>query len=471
MPSKSSQPRVPRPPNSRRKPNPTSKPKSHATPSYFVLDTIFPSHIVNDRSLFTSYTPSNRIYRTAFGTDITIEGTGNVEVCVQAGGKSIIFTVHDCWHIPSSPHHFLSCLTVTSPTPNGRHQIMLAGRTPRILFPHKDRLITPNLPKYVPIAREQGYFVLKFKVPMKTPLPPEPAPANTKSSSLKFPSISLYALLCQPFAGLMLTRPSSLDEIGDEVIPLKDKGTFFTESDADHVSIGITGTFSPPPSFSGSPTSPLSLPPLPLPQHSSSSSSLFPPILISPQQFSSDTTVAVHVHDNSMCYASTDSNSAPYGGVDAPAGMDIPITLNQVGDVGIDVGSHGRVYVSSSSALEHHHYHQQQCQQQPYRFPSADSRQHQRFTTPPPALLPQLQHHHHPQNLPSPHVPPPPGLPLPPHHPAPPTVVYPSMMTQPSWIPYPISPYIPQFSPFNHGYQPIQQPGVTIAVGGYQHKC
>lgn len=141
-----------------------------------VLTTVFPSHVVNDRSLFMTYTPSNRVYQTALGTEITIEGTGNVEVHVLAGGKSIIFTIHDCWHVPSSPHHFLSSLSVTS----CGHQIMLADQISGFVFPQEHRLAEPNLPKYVPFAQEGGYFVLKFVVPSPTqvqvslpPLPPE----------------------------------------------------------------------------------------------------------------------------------------------------------------------------------------------------------------------------------------------------------------------------------------------------------
>ena len=161
MPSKllstRSQPRVPQLPNSQHKPNPTSKPNlplsTCAIPSCFVVDTIFPSHIVNNCALFTTHAPSNRVYWTAFENDITIAGTGNNKICVQAGArKTITFTVRDCWHIPSSSHNFLSCLTVTSPT--RRHQVMLTARTPRLFFSHKDCLATPNLPKCVPFMPE-----------------------------------------------------------------------------------------------------------------------------------------------------------------------------------------------------------------------------------------------------------------------------------------------------------------------------
>ena len=136
-------------------------PRTSMAPQYFVVTTVLPSHVANDRSLFTMYTPSHRVYQTAFGSEFTIEGTGNVEVHILAGGKSIIFTIHDCWHVPSSPHHFLSGLPIT---PRG-HRVMLTDQISGLLFPQKHRLAEPNLLKYVPFAREGGYFVLKFDVP------------------------------------------------------------------------------------------------------------------------------------------------------------------------------------------------------------------------------------------------------------------------------------------------------------------
>jgi hypothetical protein len=174
---------------------------------YFVVDTVLPSHVVNDRSLFTTYAPSKRVHRTAFGTEITIEGTGNVEVRVLAGGKTILFTIHDCWHVPSSPHHFLSSLTVT--TPSRGHHIMLAGRTPRLLFSQQRRLAKPNLPKYVPFAREGGYFVLKFDVPAQV--------SNLKCNPITQtpPSFSLQASLHHPFAGLSFHKTSMADYLSN----------------------------------------------------------------------------------------------------------------------------------------------------------------------------------------------------------------------------------------------------------------
>ena len=147
--------------------------------------------------------PSKEFTGQLLGLEITIEGTGNVEVRVLAGGKTILFTIHDCWHVPSSPHHFLSSLTVTSPS-RGFH-IMLADRTPRLLFPQQRGLAKPNLPKYVPFAwdLEGGYFVLKFDVPAPGQVSKcNPLIAVHPATTQTPPSFSLQALLHCPFAGL-----------------------------------------------------------------------------------------------------------------------------------------------------------------------------------------------------------------------------------------------------------------------------
>ena len=398
------------------KSNPTPKPNplpARVTPPYFVLDTILPSHIVNDRSLFTTYTASNHVYRTSFGNDIKIAGTGDVEICVQAGaGKTITFTVRDCWHIPSSSQNFLSCLTVTSPA--RRHQVMLAARTPRLLFPHKDRLATPNLPKYVPFTRERGFFVLKFKVPTKIPIPPEPAPADTKSSSQKL--LSLYASSCQPFAGLTFTRhsfcpspPHSLTT-SSSTLPQSNFHVSSSNSSLDvpvsPISYSVPSNFQPQslnsshehtnsPNIDTSQFPSLPQPTTAVPQtrsfshpvislHTSSSppfaglsdhepftgltrpsSSSFPPTLPSCQRLPSDIAVPVDVHVHRCAHPTgyTNVDFASHGDGDAPVNMDGLIVLNQSGDVGVDFGSHGGVNVASTSASE--------PQQHPHCLPSS----------------------------------------------------------------------------------------------------
>jgi hypothetical protein len=90
-----------------------SEPKlSH--PHYLVVDSTLTSHVFRDCSLFTTYVPSCNCHRTVYGTDIIIEGTGNVHVRVIVSGKLILLCFRDSWHIPSSPRHFLSCSTLIS---------------------------------------------------------------------------------------------------------------------------------------------------------------------------------------------------------------------------------------------------------------------------------------------------------------------------------------------------------------------
>jgi hypothetical protein len=115
--------------SSRRKPKSNLKPLPH--PHYLVVDTTLPSHIFSDRSLFTTYVPSRKSHRTVFGSNIIIEGIGDVHVRVS--GKSILFRFRDLWHVPSLPHHFFSC----SVTISLGNQIMIASRSPRMIVSHK----------------------------------------------------------------------------------------------------------------------------------------------------------------------------------------------------------------------------------------------------------------------------------------------------------------------------------------------
>jgi hypothetical protein len=129
---------------------PKEKPLVASRPaqSYLVVDTTLPSHIIPDRSLFTTYTAGRQVYRTAFGHDIIMEGIGDVHIQVFAAGQYICFCMRNCWHVPSSAHHFLSCATVTSLG----HQVMIAGHSPRMIYSHNRRLVEPNLPKYCTIS-------------------------------------------------------------------------------------------------------------------------------------------------------------------------------------------------------------------------------------------------------------------------------------------------------------------------------
>jgi hypothetical protein len=70
---------------------PKTKPSFSRNPHYLVVDVTLPSHIFSDCSLFTMYVPSGKLHRTVFGTDIVIEGTGNVHLRVVVNGTSILF--------------------------------------------------------------------------------------------------------------------------------------------------------------------------------------------------------------------------------------------------------------------------------------------------------------------------------------------------------------------------------------------
>jgi hypothetical protein len=153
--------------SSRRKPN--TKPQSEHS-HYLVVDSTLPSHIFNNRSLFTTYIPSRRLHRTVFGTDLVIEGIGDVHVRIVVSGKSILFRFRDSWHVPSSQHNFLSCSAVISLG----NQIMIVGHSPRLIFSHQKRLVEPTFPKYMPFTRINNFLALKFDIPAFSPQPASP---------------------------------------------------------------------------------------------------------------------------------------------------------------------------------------------------------------------------------------------------------------------------------------------------------
>ena len=138
---------------------PKAKPLTASCPaqSYVVIDATLPSHIINDCLLFMLYMPGCKVHCTAFGHDIIIEGIGDA---VFTASQFILFYMRNCWHVPSSPHYFLSYATITSTG----HQVMITSWTPRILFPNKHCLAELKLPKYVPLTKVDRYFVLKFEV-------------------------------------------------------------------------------------------------------------------------------------------------------------------------------------------------------------------------------------------------------------------------------------------------------------------
>ena len=180
--------------SSNRKANPIPKAKLPKPPHYLVVDTTLPSHIFSDRSLFTTYVPLRRLHRTVFGTDIIVEGIGDVEVRIVVSGKSILFRLRDSWHVPSSSHHFLSA----SRTISLGNQIMVAGRSPRLIFSHTKRLVEPNFPKYMPFTRINSLLALEFDIPLPSPQPASPSTHPTVAPAV----LSLQASTYYPFAGL-----------------------------------------------------------------------------------------------------------------------------------------------------------------------------------------------------------------------------------------------------------------------------
>ena len=170
--------------------------------NYLVVDATLPSHIFSDRSLFTTYIPSRQIHQNVFGTDIIIEGTGDVHVRVIVSGKSLLFRFRDSWHVPSSPYHFFLCSTVVSLG----HQIMIAGRSPRMIFSHKRRLVVPDLPKYIPFTRLGALTVLKFEIPSLGSISSQPPSWLIDTQMVAPDIISLHAPAHHhPFAGLAST--------------------------------------------------------------------------------------------------------------------------------------------------------------------------------------------------------------------------------------------------------------------------
>ena len=193
---------------SRRQPNsPPRKKLPFTNPHYLIIDSTLSSHIFRDRSLFTTYIPSRRLHQNIFGTEIIIEGTGDVHVHVVVSGQSILFRFRDSWHVPSSPHHFLSASKAISLG----NQIMFAGRSPRMIFSHKKRLLEPKFPKYMPFKQVDHFLVLEFKIPTQVSLSPLPTSTSTTTTTQpttqSLPSFSLQASSsCLPFAGLAFNK-------------------------------------------------------------------------------------------------------------------------------------------------------------------------------------------------------------------------------------------------------------------------
>ena len=194
--------------HSGRRKSPNSKPAL-----YFVT---LPTSVISERSMFATYSPGKKTHRTAFSNEFVIEGTGEVHIRVFASGKSITLSIKDCWHVPNSPHNLLSTL---SGCLRG-NQYIIASRTPRMIFPHKSRILQPNSPKYLPFTREDGFLVLRFQLlapiaPASQSNPPPPPQSFAGLSSYPFsflpPSVPSISSLNQ-LSLLELTSPFTLPE-------------------------------------------------------------------------------------------------------------------------------------------------------------------------------------------------------------------------------------------------------------------
>jgi hypothetical protein len=90
-------------PSSHQKLDSESLPKTKplfTSPHYLVVDTTLPSHVFNNRSSFTTYVSARKLYWTVLGTNIIVEGVGDVHICVVVSGKSFLLCFQDSWHVP-----------------------------------------------------------------------------------------------------------------------------------------------------------------------------------------------------------------------------------------------------------------------------------------------------------------------------------------------------------------------------------
>ena len=83
---------------------------------------------------------------------------------------------------------------------------MIAGRSPRMIFSHKRRLVVPDLPKYIPFTRLGALTVLKFEIPSPESISSQPPSRLIDTQTVAPDIISLHASAYHhPFAGLTTT--------------------------------------------------------------------------------------------------------------------------------------------------------------------------------------------------------------------------------------------------------------------------
>lgn len=81
---------------------------------------------------------------------------------------------------------------------------MIAARTPRILFPSNRHVAEPRLPKYVPLTKVDGYWALKFEIPVQGSIPSQSLPTQMAAQD----TISLHTFTYQPLAFTALSESS-----------------------------------------------------------------------------------------------------------------------------------------------------------------------------------------------------------------------------------------------------------------------
>ena len=86
---------------------------------------------------------------------------------------------------------------------------MITARTPRILFPNSRRLAEPRLPKYVPLTKVDGCWVLKFEIPAQGPISSQLPSTAVQTAAQATTSLHTSMHQLKPFAALSHLPPFS----------------------------------------------------------------------------------------------------------------------------------------------------------------------------------------------------------------------------------------------------------------------
>ncbi len=80
--------------------------------AFWIADSGTTSHVVKDRALFGSYTPTPGAVIKGAG-EIAALGRGDVNIVLDVHGKSMPITLRDCVHAPQITHNLVSLTRVT----------------------------------------------------------------------------------------------------------------------------------------------------------------------------------------------------------------------------------------------------------------------------------------------------------------------------------------------------------------------